>query len=429
MCHNPYIMSLLNSVTSWFRRRSSGWGGFRMYGANTEFNNYGDYKKKVNAILSNPALLKVFALQCDLFSLGRIEVVQTVNGKEKVIMDDPALEIFTNPNLFQTKSQILWDIMFWNMVGNAYIYLDSDIATNMDNKMYCLDASKIEFPIELKQMMDKIILSKASEKAIMDQTITYRYSDGTSISFPLSRLITISDLTNGIGNWLKSPSRIDALYKVISNTEAALDATNINTRFSGKFMVAGTTDANDVNRLMLSKDEREDIEDKAQGPREVYGVKSLVEVKRFVEDIGALKLDETYRSAYFTIANMYGIPKEVAEAYLEGSTFENQEKATGRHVAYTLEPKGEDIGARIAKRFKYNLDNKKIRISWNHLMFMQVFRSEQAKANKIIADTFKVLLDQGVELQEVNEFLGTKFQTGEKNANPSIINQPVTNAA
>ena len=180
---------------------------------------------------------------------------------------------------------------------------------------------------------------------------------------------------------------------------------------------------------MMCKEEREDIEDKAQGPREVYGVKSLVEVKRFVEDIGALKLDETYRSAYFTIANMYGIPKEVAEAYLEGSTFENQEKATGRHVAYTLEPKGEDIGARIAKRFKYNLDNKKIRISWNHLMFMQVFRSEQAKANKIIADTFKVLLDQGVELQEVNEFLGTKFQTGEKNANPSIINQPVTNAA
>lgn len=420
-------------IGSWFKslftssRGSLGSNIFRLFSGATEFNNYAEDAMKLSAIFSNPALLKVFALQCDLFSLGKIEVVQVVNGKEIILTDDKALSIFDSPNPMQSKSQILWDYMFWNMLGTCYLYMDSDIPGNDMNRMYCLDITKLEFPNDLQKKMDKLILSKASETELMKTIVTYRYADGTSIQIPLSKIMVFTDLSNGLGNWMKAPSRIDALYKIISNSEAALDSQNINIRFAGKFMVAGNSSAEDVTKLMLGADEQLDIERKANSSKEVYSVKSMVDVKRFVEDMAALKLPEAYLDSYFLIGSMYNIPRDVLEAY-QSSTYENQEKAIGRHIGYCFEPKGNDLVSKIGKRFALSGQGKTIRITWNHLPFMQVFEAERAKNKKVTADTFKELLDQGVSLEEANEFLGTKFTTGEKNQKPSIINQPVNNS-
>ena len=52
----------------------------------------------INSVLLNPAVLKVFALQCDLFSLGQIRV-KDVDGNE--IEDDPFLALIKNPNPFE----------------------------------------------------------------------------------------------------------------------------------------------------------------------------------------------------------------------------------------------------------------------------------------------------------------------------------------
>lgn len=46
----------------------------RQLDGRAKYNDYSDDVKKLEAIFSNPALLKVFALQCDLFSLGKVYV-------------------------------------------------------------------------------------------------------------------------------------------------------------------------------------------------------------------------------------------------------------------------------------------------------------------------------------------------------------------
>lgn len=379
----------------------------RFWGLGPQFNDYTKDAEKISVVFSNPAMLKVVALQCDLFSLGKFYVYENGKALEK----DAALDKLADPNPMQTAKQFKWDFMFWNMIGNANLYIDSAIPENIENPMYFLDPGKIEWPVSLQKQKDKLIFSKAAEKEIQSTVITYRYADGTVYKFPLKKLKVITDLTNGIGNWFKGFSRIDSLYKIISNSEVALDANNINLQMSGKFMVAGKQDPTDVTAAPLSKTEKSDIQDKILNDQPVHAVKSMVDIKRFVEDMGRLKLDEKYLAAYFLIGNAYNIPRDVLEAY-NSSTFENQEKARASHVSYTIEPKSEDLCDVLNKYWGYNSTGKKITMSWDHLPFNQVFQKERAVTDQIKATTFINLRKSGVPLEDSNTFLDTEFTEG-----------------
>lgn len=383
---------------------------FRFWSTSPQFNDYTKDSEKINAVFSNPALLKVITLQCDLFSLAEVYVYK--DGK--IVEGDPALDRLNAPNPLQSRKQWLWDYMFWTMVGNANLYIDSNIVTKDNNRLYFLENNKIEWPLSLEKAKDKMLFSAAAENELMSTVITYRYADGTTFKFPLKKLKVITDLSNGIGNWFKGFSRIDALYKVITNSEASLDAKNINTRYSGKFMVAGKSDPTNVSQLPLGEAEKQDIETKINGPKDVHAVKSMIDIKRFVEDIGRLKLDEGYLASYFLIGNMYNIPRDVLEAYAS-STYENQGKATAKHVSYTLEPKGEDLTSAIGRHWGYDKEGKKIVMSWDHLPFNQIFEKERAVTDQLKAQTFINLRKSGVSLDDANEFLDTNFKEGGDN--------------
>lgn len=375
----------------------------RQLDGRAKYNDYSDDVKKLEAIFSNPALLKVFALQCDLFSLGKVYVYKD----NKEVDNDPFLDMIKKPNPFQMESQFLWDMMFWNMVGNTYAYCDSRIVSK-DNMLYILENNKMEFPTEMRTYQDKIILSKDSQRKINDFKIDYRYCDGSESKFQWGKIIHTPDLTNGTGNWFRGASRIDALFKVVSNSEASMDALNVNIRYSGKFMVAGQADPNNVAQLPMGETEKQDIEQKMNGRKTVHAVKSMIDIKRFVDDLASLKLDEIQLAQYFLIGSMYGIPKDVLEAFNSG-TYENQEKARGAFVSYCLAPKGKLFFQGFAIFFGYDELGKEIIIDWEHLPFMQVFAKERAETLEKQTRSLLNLMKAGVPISEINAMLDTNF--------------------
>lgn len=388
--------------------------GFRsfIYNEAGYYNNYAEELEKLKVVFTSPALLKVIKLQCDLFSLGKLYVYD--ENEVDISKGDPALDRFDQPNFNQQRSQFLWDFMFWKMLGNAYCYINSNIPENETMQMYFLDTTKMRWPDSFLKTSDKMVFSKAGIKAINDTIIDYVYLDGTNFQVRLGDITIINDLTNGVGNRFKGPSVIDSLYKVINNAEAVIDATNINIRYTGKFIVAGQADPNDVNKIPLSDSEKQDVETKVNGYKQVHAMKSMIEIKRFVENLGNLKLPEQYAAQYYIIGNMYNIPKDVLEAYAQtGATFENQEKSVGRHIAYALQPAGENFLEAVSKRWGYDKLGKEICISWDHLLFMQVFKKDLSTVNKTVIDTLTAMLKLGISIEECNKFLDTNFKKAE----------------
>lgn len=384
--------------------------GYQVFEAGTLFNQHASEREKLTMILKNPAALKVFALQCDLFSMGKV----LVKDREKnVIEDDPFTTLLQEPNpLTKTESQFLFDFMFNLMLGTAYCYVDSAVPDKMGgNMMYFLDASKIEWPREIEKRKDKMIFSQSELKKMLNTTITYRYEDGTVFTFPLSRLVMSFDLTNGLGNFFKGVSRVDALYKIISNAEYTLDADNINIRYSGKFMVGSENKMGTTSMQRPMEDsEKQDIIDKIETDRQnTFPIKSKVNIARFVSDMASLQLSEKYLAAYFLIGNMYNIPRDVLEAF-NSATYENQEKARAAHVNYTLEPKGNQFMDAFEVFFGYRQQGKNIVISWDHLPFMQVFAKEAIGVKQETINALSSLLQLGISLDKANEYLGTTFE-------------------
>lgn len=396
----------------------SGFTPFNLWNASPIFNTYTEDKEKLQIAFTNPALLKVICLQCDLFSMGEFYVYN--NDTER--KNDPALERLANPNPLQSKKQWLWDAMFWKMLGNAHLYMDSNDVNRTNAPMYWLEPCKIEWPTELERQKDKLIFSQSKLNEVMNTEIIYRYEDGTTFKFPLSKMSTTTDLTNGVGNFFKGFSRVDSLYKIISNSEVTLDSTNINIRYTGKFLVSGQQDPKDVTKVPMSNTEKKDIEDKINGDtwderfkgqeKQVHAVKSLVDIKRFLEKYDVIgQLDKSYLACYFLIGNMFGIPRDVLEAY-QSSTFENQEKARAAHVSYTLDPAGQEICSMLEKRWGYT--TKSIVLSWDHLPFVQVFEKDRISVKNQQVQTFNAMRKAGIPLNEINQFLDLNFTIDEK---------------
>ena len=382
--------------------------GFRLFGRHqdgvTNFNLDLSGEAKIGLALRNPAFLKVCALQCEMFSVGKFYVYN--QGKE--VKDHAFLEFLETPNHFQTKQQFLWDYMFWQMIGVSYIMHESDIYQRAKKPtLQLLKPHRIEYPIDFENKINRPIFSDKTYKEIIDTDILYWLEDGEYLKIKYGSLDVISDLGTPLSKTCFD-GRIDALIKPLFNNEAAMDALNINTRYSGKFLVTSTQ--NSDSSLPLSHEEKESIETKLDHSRKLHAVRAPIDIKRFVENAGNQKLPEAWLHTYFQIGTMYGIPRDVLEAF-ESGTYENQEKARGAHVSYTLQPKGDTLAGKLSTRYLKGTKDKLV-MSWDDQPFMQFLEKDRADTLHRKAETVRILQECGVTDDSINEHIDLNLKYG-----------------
>lgn len=356
---------------------------------------------KLRLMLNNPALAKVVFFNCDVFSSLKI---RRKDGK-----DDELTKRLNDPNYFQSTKQFFWTYRFWMMFGNAYLKPASTKIDGNYQQLYWLETTKIDWN-QLSNKLDKLILSQKSYNEILNASIKYKYNDGTSIPIQLKEIVSFQDSTNGLGNWYKGASRIDPLWKILVNSESALDAKNINLEFAGKFLVSGSYDpTKDLNSFGNMQDvEKEDIQSKLRSKEPVHPIKAQIDIKRFVENIANLKLDDSYNEDLGKVGNMFGIPSEILDALKKGSTYENQEKATARHIVYSESPKAQDLLEGLCGYFQFNPDDYECIFKDN--TFLQVFKKDEAIVNMTNARTLELLIKNGADPNEAAELLGINLK-------------------
>ena len=150
-----------------------------------------------------------------------------------------------------------------------------------------------------------------------------------------------------------------------------------------------------LSEIPLGDEDKESIETVLRSGKKVHAVKKPVDIKRFVDDIARLKLDESFYNDYFMIGTMYGIPRDVLEANLRGSTYENQEKATARHVEYSLKPSGQEL----TDKFEVLFGLEDLRMEWNQLMFNQVFEKEKQEVIKLKLENEQLAKELGIKIE------------------------------
>lgn len=353
-----------------------------------------DDRERVCAVLGNPAALRVWKINCDLGSMGKINRFENDIEVEKDFLYTQK----KRPNFYQTWTQFIWDYFFWVQMGTAYMYRTNNIF-NDSTQLYWLNPANIDWGSNGKKKYSKFIFSKQSYNDQQREKVKYTWPDGAKTEIPLKDITPFFDLSNGIsGNFYVGESDLDSLFKVIRNSERALDAKGTNLKMSEQFFVTGKTDLSDTTQMMMGKEEKESIEKQVSGNKKVHATKSQVDIKRFVENIANLKLDDAFYNDYFTIGAMKGIPRDILEINLsKGSTYENQEKATGRHIEYAIKPKGQMLTDELEDIFGW----QDLRFSFSHMMFNQVFEKDKAERQAIQLANLQAAALNGMDASEV----------------------------
>lgn len=389
--YNPFTSNIYEA-----ERFKSGEWFYKLFSSDNQVLKLKSEKERLNAVLSNPAALKVFKLQCDMFSLGEIKAYR--NGK--VLPNDQLANFLKHPNFYQTQRQFLWDYMFWTMLGTSYLYFNSKVL-NDNTKLYWLDPSRFVWTDDLIEKLDKNVLSKQVLNEQKKLTIDYYNLDGTYTTYQLKDIMPFFDLSNGIGNWFRGNSAIDALYKVISNSEKGLDAKGVNLDFSAKYFVSGTHKEEDIYGTPMGDAEQQSIEDSLKGKKPVHATKSMIDLKRFVDDIAKLKLDEGYNEDTLKMGSMYGIPKTLLQLdsdSLISSDDKNRDKIS--YVDMCLKPKGNDLVNGLENIFGYTERNIDLTISWSHLDFMQIAEKERASLKSTQLANLSMAKEMGLLTEE-----------------------------
>lgn len=331
-------------------------------------NTFANESDKLETILNNPAALKVLKFNADTGAMGKVNLVKDNEEVSDWLYDNYR----KSPNPFQTWTAFFWEYFFWIQFGRAFLYLD-------DKAAYFLVPYNVELTQEQQKRFKGLTFSDYKRNQLKEGSFKYLQADGTKATLELSKLYVINEMEALTGDFLKGPSSLDSLYQVCINSKLALRSKGSNIAFTDKFMVSGQTDDKDISKIPMAEGEKSSIEKAFKGPRQIFATKSRVDVKQMVDNLANLKLDEHYLNDLHIIGNMYGIPKDVLEALGKSATYENQEKALGRHVDYNLLPKGQ----KLTDVLEVALDQPYLRFSYKHLSFNQVFEKERQEARKL----------------------------------------------
>ncbi len=360
-----------------------------------------DYEK-IELILRNPAALYIFTLLPELFSMGKWEMT-TKEGDP--IDEHPLLDLLHNPNPMQTGTQFLWDYQFHRKLGTANLYIDSKVP-DFQNKMYFLRGDAIEWPNRITNYERELVLSESTLAQIKRATCVYR-PGGKPMSFPFEKLLQFHDISNGINSYYRSPSRIDALYKIVTNSSLALNAKNINAQFAGKFLVSGTVGIEQTSKLPMRGEEKATVREAMRSKETIYPMKTKSDISRFVDNPGILEaLDKTFMNDVFILGKMFNIPKNVIEMLGDDATYENQEKARAMIVSYCLQPDADDMASGILRYFGYNTTGEMLRLRFDHLPFVQTLEADRAEVLERKSNAMMRFVSSGVPPEIAAETLG-----------------------
>lgn len=341
--------------------------------------------ERLKMVRTNPALASIFINNADIFSSGKV-----IQGKE----NDKFLESYMpKPNVWQNWNQFFWDYMYYIQGGTVYQYYDKASMSIM-----FLDPTRI---IWGKSLLDKIktfILSRKSYNEIIKGTIDYSNEDGTVIQIPFKDIKVYFDVSNaGNKNKFEGISRLESLDKVVYNIEKALDSKSSNLEYSEKFFVSGVkkTQTVGLDSIPMGDTEKESIESAINGGKKLHATKSPLELKRFVDDLAKLKLGDSIKDDFSLIASVYNFPKELLAIFQDGTTYENQEKAIGRHISQFHYPKG----VLLMEGLMETLEVKDLKYSFEHLPYNQVFEVDRQTVLSLKLDNEIKAKQNGIEIK------------------------------
>lgn len=329
---------------------------------------FGNEKNFLEWSLKNPILMTVIAIRAKLYSQMEITHYNS-RGRKIELKESPYLKLLKKPNYFQSQQDWLYQQMwFMSATGENYIYNVKPVTAEVPLKMYNLIPTDVDFKDIMR--LKEFLLTDKQEKEFEKQSVKYSL-DGQNINLPISSLIPLYDLANGLvsNSWMTSPSRVSGLKDVLCNIDENLKSKNINLKMSQKYLGKNKQDIS--GQPLIKQTDREAIEQKL-GQKSIILSNTDIEISHLVSDFKKLFLDEMMAYDANVVLTAFEQNKDVLN-YFQGSasTFENQEMGTIRYIQTAIQSDADNTMNSLMQAWGLVDKGEVLKASFNHLPIMQ----------------------------------------------------------
>jgi len=344
-------------------------------------------------------LFSVLDRRANVFSQGNFFVT---GSNDEIIDDDPLTKLINNPNPQQARFEFLYNHLVYKGLGNNYINVKTSRTSNPRNidsasALFNLNQDFINF--NNVENITGFVFAQSDVKKIGDIKIQYVLNN-KQIDIPIRNLIVYNDLPNGIKNTnlIQGCSRVEALIPSLSNIAETQSSKNINLNLGGTFVMSNEKKI-DGNNTPLPEDEKHEIEALLNG-KKIIATKTSLKGFRIANDLDNMIFDEQFAGEMMKITQAYGMDNGVMDYLLRTSSLgtNDNEKSVAQWIQDDIQFEGKIFSSTLQSYFEYEKQGKKVHMTFDHLPAMQVLEKERADKMKLKADTLKILVDTGIDL-------------------------------
>jgi hypothetical protein len=312
------------------------------------------------------------------------------SGKE--VKNSPYIKLLNQPNYFQSGQDFLFQQMwFLSSTGNDLIYQKKAFANELPKAIYNLVPSEIDFNEVHK--LNKFLVTQKDIKAYSEKVIKYTL-DNKTYEIPLSDLIPLYDLSNGLTNnsFMRSESRVKAVNKVLQNIDQNLKAKHTNLQMAQKYLAKNESNGNEAQ---IQTEDRTSIERSVVRNSLIITNRANVDVKHLVSDMKRLYLDEQFADDANKVLLAFELNKNVLNYFAKDSTFENQNQGIISWIQGSIQTSADDFVNSLSSQWGLLDKNEKLVASYDHLPVMQVVVNDKIKSFTEMQNAIKIGLENG----------------------------------
>lgn len=350
-----------------------------------------------NLYKTTPELFITINKKATMFSNG-IFVVKDKNGK--VLENDPILSLLENPHPLYDRNRYLMSVMVDMCVfGNHIDYLKKNFETRvLPDAIVPLPTSEISIK-ETGKQFEALTIGEIIE--------AYKFNTLQKTYTPEQIMHMKSSSEDGI----LGISPFHSLQMPISNIRGAYGFRNVNiTQNGGLGLISPEKMSDAFGGNMLSDDHRKNIQDQFVEDNGVFDGQSRYKFSQVPVKYEPLNypikdsmLFEEISEDWMKIIDAFGLNRNIF-SFKDGSKYSNL--IEGLRMAY------QDSIIPFAEQFCYLLttklcDNGKyIELDYSHIPALSDNEKEKAMINKMKSESLKVLIENGLTLQEARTVIG-----------------------
>jgi hypothetical protein len=311
--------------------------------------------------------------------------------KGNVIEDHWINDLIKKPNAVQSWSDIVYSLSVQDaLYSNAVAYTPERVA-GIRNLLIPLPANKIRINLTGKKL-------KQMEKEELISSFTFTYDDGSRDELVWKDVLYLTT-ADGM-NIVKPISRIDSLRFPLSNIQAQYKKRNVLLENIGAIGILSAKNSDMGGAIPMTPEERQGIQRDwyKRQKDELIITESDVNWQPMSYPTKDLMLFEELTADKMAIIDAYGLNANLFSSD-KGSTFTNMRDSVRMAYTDTIIPETQQMYDSMLSQ--WGLDQEfYLEANFDHLPILQKDEVEKASVQKTTADTYSILLRDGVVTQQ-----------------------------